>query len=541
MRRRTVEAICGRANPTLRTADGQWRRFSAAELLLVWFAEPDKWEKAAFLPAADEQLRRDVLGVPLTDEAGRRLRYVSPVEVENCRELGRRWATIQESSDAAPSDAAAAALEKRITALVEAYGKYRTLTFDPDGTSASPRRFYSRVRLAADAWRKLAGDLQAAKRISGDQRVRDLMVKAGDALQKLITQVHGGGFSAKKVAEPAVAFRQAAEQLDILLGDGTDKPMMALAADLTRQTIELCLAIYDDGPTLRLVPSLNPAALEEDRTPGDDASPWLSFRAMIAGQDDVMQAYPRNELSAVRKAWNGVKSAYSSGQSPQFATAMNDFANCLRSLSQTIEPLREKLPILHRDQELMDSTAYPRAGSTDAEVFYNRLDPFFWSWTIGLVATLCLIAAVGSMRWPILWSGVAGADRRTDIYGGRTGAALVHYRSGAIDRHVRDGGVCRTVRGFTRAVVCLAAAMVVGEKWGVDSKWNGSGSSGWRRHRRDVLTGAHSSLPSPGERRRLSHRAYLPTEAVRSGGRDCQFCGRDVGRTMPRRLLCTGT
>ena len=41
------------------------------------------------------------------------------------------------------------------------------------------------------------------------------------------------------------------------------------------------------------------------------------------------------------------------------------------------------------------------------EVFYNRLDPFFWSWVVSLAATLCL--AAGRRRWqePMFWLGVA--------------------------------------------------------------------------------------------------------------------------------------
>ena len=61
----------------------------------------------------------------------------------------------------------------------------------------------------------------------------------------------------------------------------------------------------------------------------------------------------------------------------------------------------------HRDQELIDATAYPPPGSTDAEVFYNRLDPFFWSWVVSLAATLCLLLAVGRWQKPLFWLGAA--------------------------------------------------------------------------------------------------------------------------------------
>ena len=83
-----------------------------------------------------------------------------------------------------------------------------------------------------------------------------------------------------------------------------------MAANLRRQALELHLALYDDGETLRLTPALDPAALEENRTPDDDAAPWLSFQAMLFGSDDLLRGYPQPELKAVRRAWADVKAAY---------------------------------------------------------------------------------------------------------------------------------------------------------------------------------------------------------------------------------------
>ncbi len=91
----------------------------------------------------------------------------------------------------------------------------------------------------------------------------------------------------------------------------------------------------------------------------------------------------------------------------RFSTAMDCFAKSLRALAEGIEPLRQRLPLRHRDEELMEATAYPRPGSTIAEVFYNRLDPFFWSWAVSLAAALCLLLAVGHWRKPLFCLGAA--------------------------------------------------------------------------------------------------------------------------------------
>jgi ABC-type transport system involved in cytochrome c biogenesis permease subunit len=409
--RETVETICGRPEPTIILHDGLARRFSAAELLFRWLIEPEQWEKVPFLIAEDEELRTDVLGLPLYDDQGRRLRYVSPVEVETNAGLGRRWAELRRQAGADGKSFRPAGVDKKIKDLVDAFGKFRMLTFDPNAPKDAARRFYDRVRSAAAAWRKLAGDLHGARRISRDDEIRKQMVRAGESLQKLIAQVHGGELSREKVEGPASAFRQASERLSARLASSADKPMAALAADLGRQAIEMHLALYDNGEALCLVPSLSPAAIELDRPPGDDASPWLSIQAMLLGSDDLMRPYPQAELKAARKAWAGLKAAYldraATDRSTKFAAAMDRFADAIRALGTKVGPLRENLPVLRRDQELIDATAYPPPGSTDVEVLYNRVDPLFWSWIASLAATLCLVFAVGPVRKPMFWLGVA--------------------------------------------------------------------------------------------------------------------------------------
>ena len=117
--------------------------------------------------------RTTCCGLPLgATQHGRRLRYASPAEVENSAELGRRWAELQKRADAEGKDFRLAGVDKKIKALVDAYGKFRLLTFNADAPQDTPRRFYARVRSAAAAWRKLAGDLQGAQRISHDEEIR---------------------------------------------------------------------------------------------------------------------------------------------------------------------------------------------------------------------------------------------------------------------------------------------------------------------------------------------------------------------------------
>ncbi len=444
--RKSVEAICGRTDPTLVMEDGRQRKFAAAELLFAWLAETERWEHVPFLPAEDEWLRCDVLELPLRGGGGRRLSSVSPAQVENNPGLGRYWATLQQRVESEGKEFRLSKRDRKVERLIDAYGRYRRLTFYAEQPKDTPRRFYARVESAGAAWRMLVADRQAARRIATDQRVRELMVETGQSLQKLIALLHEDGFSRKKIEPAAAAFRLSCEKLAGRIADGADKPLAALAAELRREAIEMHLALYDNGDILRLVPALNPGALEENRTPDDDASPWLGFQAMIDGSDDLLRGYPRPELDEAREAFAEVQSVYcdrdavansplkkgataglpssagrntredTAGQASsgtrtarpaKFAAALRRFSRSLRALAEKNEPLRRRLPLLHRDESLLDATAYPPPGSTAAEVFYNRLNPFFWSWVVGLVAMLCLLSAVGRLRAAAFWLGSA--------------------------------------------------------------------------------------------------------------------------------------
>jgi hypothetical protein len=149
--------------------------------------------------------------------------------------------------------------------------------------------------------------------------------------------------------------------------------------------------------------------LEENRRPEDEASPWLSFQAVMLGSDDLLRAYPREDVLAARDAFAQAKAAYidrdAADRPGDFAAAMDRLAESLRTLGNAVEPARQKLPFRHRDDALLDGTAYPPPGVTGAEVLYNRLDPFFWSWVVSLIAAVCLLFAVGRRRKPLFWAG----------------------------------------------------------------------------------------------------------------------------------------
>jgi ABC-type transport system involved in cytochrome c biogenesis permease subunit len=408
--RESVEAICGRASPTLDppdAADGRPQKFNAAELLFAWLAEPEKWDHVRLLPA-DEELR-EYLALPLNDAHDRPLRGISPFEIDESDVLARRLDDFRRRAEGGsfePTD-----VEKRLDRLLGAYDKYRILTFDPKSSRSLLLWSNVRGRRIVDALKRLTVNVELAKRIGSDPQIRQQWRQVIDSWQKLIEAMHGDGFARERIEPVVAALARATKRLAEQLANPDDATMAALGANLHHQAAQLHLAFYGTGKVLRLLPALDPGALEENRMPNDDASPWLSFQAIMYGSDDLLAAYPQHELQAVRKAFLGAKEAYldrsATNRAAKFNVAMDQLADSLRALAEKTEPLRRQLPIRHRDPDLIVATAYPPPGFTTIELLYNRLNPFFWSWVVSLPATLCLLFAVGRWRKPLFWSGAA--------------------------------------------------------------------------------------------------------------------------------------
>ncbi|MGD0384112.1 MAG: hypothetical protein ABSA77_11360, partial [Thermoguttaceae bacterium] len=360
--RETVEAICGRANPTLSYADalsdadadapqyaeakklfpgGGPRKFAPEELLFTWLVEPEKWKQVPFLAAENKQLRQEVLKVPLFDKQGRRLRYASLKQVENCPELGRRWAELQVRSETEGGKFNPLGIDKHVKELIESYGRYRDLTYDPKAPQDMPRRFFARLRGAAGAWKKLAAELRQSGMTSPNGEDGQGAKIINESLQQLIALVHGDEFTLAAVEPTAAAFQRAAEQLGDEFIKGDDKVLASLAADLIHQAEEMHAALYDDGDQLRFVPALNSGALEENRTTDDDAKPWLGLQTLLTGSDELMRPYPQAGLQHVRRSFAGLAAAYTDRGNPKrpenFQAAMNEFTAALRRFASEVE------------------------------------------------------------------------------------------------------------------------------------------------------------------------------------------------------------
>lgn len=442
-----VETITGRPNPRLAPPEsggeakelfpgGEPRKFTAAELMFSWLVEPKRWRDVPFLVAGHEDLRSEVLELPAKDEKGNHLKHVSPRQVERrFMALRTRLTDIrmkQQQAEAKGEKYQLSPVEAKVRELYEAYTLFQLLSFDPATSSDSQGRFMAQLNGMVETWNEASGDIHGLSQADTTNGAAELVSTVEDSLQKLIELAKSGEITLQKAEPPAVKLHRSTSALAVQFGEHNrrlfkDPPaewdesqlrqvrtkVHALATrmeEMARQANEAHIALYDSGHTVRLVPALNPAALEKNRDTVEDAQPWLSFQGLIHGSQDLLDGYPAGHVSEVREAFGETSAAYTdrdaADRAARFNRSMGEFAAAVRSLGESIEPVRRNLPIHQRDEDLLAATAYPPEGATRAEVHYYEFSPFFWSWFVGLGALACFGLSFGVIRKPMFWLGI---------------------------------------------------------------------------------------------------------------------------------------
>lgn len=431
--RSLATTVCGRPNPKLwlpeglRGADtdqieaarvlfpeGKPRRFRASELVFSWLVEPQRWQAVPFLVAEHKQLREQVFAISLRDSFGR-LRYVSPIEAQSSREFHQRLQAVAMERRRQEKSWEPTGVDRAIERLDEAYGYFAEFTTDPREAAASGRRLRRHLERVVHQVEQAAQLLQREGRMTETDRAARLLIAVGEALDPLLSPSErapsGGQAAPSHQRELQLAqLRQACAAWSEHCRASENNRLGILAETALRHAVEAHFALYDPQIGLRIAPALNPAALEPDRDPEDDFQPWLGFRALIFGSDAMLEGYPLDEVRAVRAAWEHVVAVYADrgrGDRPAaFAAAMNALADSLDQLGRELTARRDRLALVQRDNELLRQTEYPPRGFTDIEVFYNRLDPFFWSWLANLAALACLALSFGRQTRAMLFAGL---------------------------------------------------------------------------------------------------------------------------------------
>jgi ABC-type transport system involved in cytochrome c biogenesis permease subunit len=454
--RTAVELISNRANPTLDlkanvTAeqykspefaearrlfpDGQPRKFQAVELLLSWLVEPEKWDAVPFITAKHEDLRK-LLGVPIRNEEGDPIAFVSPNQLQDADAFQLRLQEIMDQrrhAQARNEEFKPNAEQKRIEDLWRAFAFYKQLTLAPALDPAARSRFEKEFEQVIKALRELAPLLsmfdQPESGAGTAAKVAEML-----SLAEQLNQLSQRGSFTLEEADPiagrfadvthgiAEEFAQFDERLAAGAPPGWDKEQTANARrmmsglaghsrDLAAHADAMCRALYDNSEELRVVPALNPAALEKDRDTSDESHPWLDLQTLLLGSDRALKDYPSQAVYGVRSAWHALAEVYrdreAKGRAEKFAERSREFALALRILGEKVEPQRRKLVLKAKDDALIAHTQYPSLTALSNEVRYNSIDPFLWPWVISLGAVFCFCLSFGRVRKAMFWAGLA--------------------------------------------------------------------------------------------------------------------------------------
>ncbi|GAB4139933.1 MAG: hypothetical protein Kow0040_28260 [Thermogutta sp.] len=476
--RQIVTELCGREAPTFSPPldstghprkdhplfpGGQPRRWEAQELLFSWLVEPELWEDVAFLEASHERLRAEILGVAVVDGEGRRLKFVSPRELERAerfqqylRDLSRRRRELQSRGE----QFRPLGLDHKVSSLWNAYSRFRLLTYQPrpDAVPEFPATVplqhpvTARLNQLLEDWSAIepqlrqlsgAGALEAAAQAVHSQPTPNLLEVVQERFKALEADLQNRAtFAAldRDLGALKAPLRELSQTLESLRNRAAsvDSPpgMDASQFDSLRGNIRLIttrlqglvqnveasqVMLYDVGGGPHVLPAPFVACIVAQSDTGEPVSPWISLQAVLYGvwnePNGVLEPFARCSteygelLKKTRQAFQDAAAIYRERNAPdrgaRLAQALTQFNEGLRELGTAVEPMRRTLPLDVSHKDILAATAYPARNAVATELFYNRFDPFFWSWLVNVTAFLAILLSLGRVRGPLFWTGVA--------------------------------------------------------------------------------------------------------------------------------------
>ena len=455
--REAVETICGRQSPELSLVDtgtgfaidapqlveartlfpgDEPRKFDSAELVLSWLVEPEKWNEVPFMEAKHEELRK-LLDVPLKNEENVFIGLVSPRQVEDATAYWARFQEIRDEQRAAQAEGKQqplSELDQRVLDLATALQEYRSLSLDMHLDAIAADSFRKALEDVAETWRAgqdiwgafatmtiespivtAAGQFQGAfdelAKLYDEREIETAVAEKQSLALAASARALTDAFKTQQEAlsQPGKAPFDDPEKLANL--QETLGHVATAAEVLAERAQAVADSLYDNGEALRVVPALNVKALEGNRRPEDQISPWLDLQSILFASDGALAAYPQPQLAAARDAFRQLATAYrdraATDRAERVAVASRTFARSLSDLGEAVEPARQALPLEHRDDDYLAYTAYPSAGFTETEVTYNTVKPFQWSWAIAFLSFLLVAASFGGKVRSVYWLGLA--------------------------------------------------------------------------------------------------------------------------------------
>lgn len=441
--------------------NGADRAFTPSELVLSWMLMPEQWEEVPFIYAPHEAVKQ-VIGVPMTNDRGVKLPFVSPKQIAESKSLekyleesqSRRRELAQMGGKAAPSG-----VDKLVFEVLDRYDEFRAISFNPTlpltvDPIARPGSRSVFIRYVREALELISGNggersfgatlaeiariaesgggnpisAKAGETIAAMEKVRGLgaLLIPGDGQKQLLSleeasaaveNLHGAVSSLEEsLRTQKEALYEQLKKPGVSGNDTLAKVVRELATnarELLRLTQEMRVALYDEGKGILIAPSLNVTALSAKRDTTNTSQPWLSLHAVLLS-DGLTAQFPSAKVKKVRANWKAFSAsaelAFRGNPSPELEKNQSDFVESVRSLGEAIEPIREELisKTLKEDEldiDLVAYTAYPRKEVTAREFHYNTLSPFFWSWCISLCACVSFSLAIGPLKRVMFWLG----------------------------------------------------------------------------------------------------------------------------------------
>ena len=161
--------------------------------------------------------------------------------------------------------------------------------------------------------------------------------------------------------------------------------------NLALQAAQLPCDVYSaGGEAISIVPAMEPTALEADRY-RSEIRPWISLHAVLRGSPGLLDGYPPDRRSRRSDAaWGEAQTAYFHRGDPEVQANLPGHRAIHGRRARAGRDDRTRSAATSRRWSatagVLAKTAYPTAFATDAEVLYNRVDPFFWSGCASLAA-----------------------------------------------------------------------------------------------------------------------------------------------------------
>lgn len=391
--------------------DGKSQKFQPSELLLSWLLEPEKWEQTPFLIAHNEELRQK-LGVAILGPDEKPLWFVSPADLVESDEAANYFDDLRAKQQQARLDGAefrATGVDARFQQLLDALQAYQSLTLRPLSDQDVDRRLRPALEKLVRDYQSVGNDLEFLGKLGEASDVGSAASAVRTAYDQLIKSFTGEGDApdfeaqAASLAESCAALHRQMEgleqrlTLDAAQASSSDleklrptlKKITAAAAGLAQSADGVVDALLaNNSEPLRVVPALNPAALSKNRDPAQREQPWLDLQTLLLAPPYALRNYPQPEVHKAREAFEALRSSYAArDKDPDaFSESLKRFADAIAGLGQKIEPARERMEIADRDDDMLRYTAYPAGDYTFAELRYNELDPFKWTWIISFGA-----------------------------------------------------------------------------------------------------------------------------------------------------------